>query len=446
MTIPKVSGSWLTGSLPARRRLGERFYGAMAVEHGDLVELRLATWRFVLVSHPDGVRHLLQHHPQRYSKGSLFGSLRVALGDGLFFAEGAAWRRQRRVLQPAFHPSGLAPLIPAVHAALERVHGALDDAVITGATADLHSLMTRLALDVISRALFGRGLTVEDADRLATWITQLAELLDARTFSLVAQALPLSFPIPLHTRIARTLSELDAWIGARIQDRHADIARGAPPGDDLLGTLLTARDPETGDALRPGEVRDQIMTLFLAGHETSASALAWCFALLCDHPTEADAVRDEVRAADLASVEGLRRLQRVDRAFSEALRLYPPGWTLTRQALEDDVVLGERIPAGTNLVICPYALHRDPRFWDTPDAFRPDRFPLQAEQRHAYLPFGAGPRACIGGWFATVEATLTLADLLARYRFEPAWTAPLRAEPSITLRPAGGVPVRVRQA
>jgi cytochrome P450 len=445
--LPQAGGSWLTGVLSDRLRLGASFYGAMARQHGDVIGLRLATWRFVLLSHPDAVRHVLREHPQKYSKGDLFGSLRTVLGVGLFFAEGADWKAQRRTLQPAFHPAALGDLVPCVRACVRAALPAVDAAVASGQPIDVYALVTRIALDVIGRSLFGSQIDRADTELLAQRIAELSRLLDERTFSLVAQAVPTWFPIPLNVRLGRVIHELHGWLDARIQARREALARGEPAGDDLLGALLAARDPDTGAELEAVAVRDQVMTFFLAGHETTASTLAWALALLSQHPTWAAAVRSEARTADLSTADGgagphghqpgaLRDPQdvpaRLDAHPASARRRRGGGHPHPGRHQPGALPL-RHAPAtrgsGTNRT----SSARSASHWPRHNARRTTRSARVRARASA-----AGSRRW-RGWSCSPE-------LLGRYEFEPAWTGELRIDPSVTLRPADGVPVRVRSA
>ena len=427
--IPVAKGSWFLGQLADRKRLGADFYGEMARRHGDVCALQLGQWKFVLVSNPALVAEVLRVRPDRYSKGDGFATLRNVLGDGLFFSEGARWKRQRRMVQPTFHRANLGAAADGMTRCIRDALPVFDEAVRTGRPLDLHHEMTSLTLDIAAQTLFGATITAEVRDRIGASVEALSQGINERLFS-VFQGLPLWVPLRMNRTIRGAVSALDEIVYGLI-----DARSGATSAQDLLGDLLAARDPETGEALSRNEIRDQVMTFFLAGHETSASAITWAWKLLLDHPDAAAQVRAE---ADKQAT------QFTTAVFQEAIRLYPPGWTFTRQAVTDDTLGGFAIPAGTNLMFCPYAMHRDPRFWPDPNAFRPERFPLASpEERAAYLPFGSGPRACIGGQFATMEATRVLTELARRYEFTEVPGAPITVSPLVTLRPHPGVAVYV---
>lgn len=447
--LPPTVGRGLTGALADRMRLGAEFYGDLARRHGDVVPFRIGRWRAVLLSHPDAIAHVLRQRPHGFSKGDVFDTLRVLLGDGLLVSHGDAWRRQRRIVQPAFHPTRIAGIVPAVHRWVARLGQDLDRDAGSGQPVDLHAHMTRLTLDIAAETLFGAALDPAVVARIGALTESLASLLERRLFSAVP--VPTWVPTPLNLRIRQVIVELDRTVYAIIDARVT--APGPDSAPDLLGALLAARDAD-GAPLSREELRGQVMTFFMAGHETTASALSWCWHLLGAHPDAAARVRAE---ADLAlpadgslpagADDVARLLPEACAVIHEALRLYPPGWTLTRRGLGDEVIAGYAVPAGTDLLICPYALHRDPRFWPDPAAFRPERFtagPLDPRTRAAFLPFGAGPRACIGGAFAMTEAALVLAWLSQRYTFTPAPGASVTVAPLISLRPSPGVFATVR--
>ena len=440
--LPRARGGLLLGVLSERLRLGADFYGEMAARHGDVCSFRLAAWEIVLVSRPDLVHSILKERAGNYRKGSFFDTMRLVLGDGLFFSEGESWRRQRSVLQPAFHRARLAALVPAMQGCLERALPRFDAAARSGAVLDLHGEMVRLTLDVAARTLFGAALDDRLRDAIGEAVDGLSRLINQRMFSMF-QGLPLWVPLAMNLRTRALVRALDALVVPIIEER---VRRPHAAPSDLLDALLLARDDSGAPAFSPGDLRDQVMTFLLAGHETTASGLSWTFKLLCENPDSYQRLLAEAAAwphaaaPDAAALEALPVCKAV---FSEALRLYPPGWTLARQAVEEDDLNGHYIPAGANLIVCPYALHRDRRWFDDPLAFRPERFPLQGDAKLAYLPFGAGARACIGAQLATLESVLVLAQLGRRYRFTLDAATPITLAPLVTLRPMPGVPVRV---
>ncbi len=430
LTVPTERGRWLTGALDERVRLGPDFYAEMARRHGDVCAFKLAGWKLYLVSAPRLVHSVLKEKASNYCKGSFFDPIRLLLGDGLFFSEGSRWRRQRTLMQPSFHRARLGALEPVLRGCAQASAQRFERAAKTGGQIDLRHEMVRLTLDVAARTLFGAELDGAQRDRIGECVDALSWLIDRRMFSLL-QGLPVWVPLPMNLRLKALARELDDVVLPIIEARRRCPR---PEPRDLLDALLLERQADGSPALSAQELRDQVMTLLMAGHETTASALTWLWVLLTEH----EDVYARVRSEAASSHAGELALGRA--VFSEAMRLYPPGWTFARQALADDELGGFALPAGANLVICPYALHRDRRFFEAPERFDPARFPLKGEARLAYLPFGAGARACIGAQLAVLEAMAALSALASRFVFRRVDREPVKVEPLVTLRPG---PVRV---
>jgi cytochrome P450 len=411
----------------------------LRAEHGGLVRFRLGPQLMFLLGDPDDVRHVLQENHRNYVKSRHYEPLKRVLGDGLVTLEGEQWRARRRLAQPAFHADrlrGFAELMAT------ESRGMIDGWPSgPGARLDVHREMMRLTLRIVLRALFSADLEV-DHDEVSRAIAEGMAHVDSRAAAL---GVPLWVPLPQHFRFRAARRTLDRLVYRVIDERRR---RDDDPGD-LLSMLMSARDEAGGGALSDRALRDEVATLVLAGHETTAVALSWAVVLLSRHPGVCRAVEAEVdgvlagRAPDLAD---LPRLELVERVISETMRLYPPVWVFERQALAADELGGHAIPAGAAVVVCPYTLHRDPRFWDNPEGFDPDRFaPERAKPRprHAYLPFGAGPRVCIGNAFAMMEAKIALASIVQRCRLDLVAGERVVVDPSVTLRPRDGVPVVV---
>ena len=431
------------------------FTAGLQREHGDIVAMRLVSERSVDLFTPEAVREVLVDqaaHLVRWERG--IEVFEQALGQSVLTTEGALWQRQRRMLQPAFTPRRVAAqarlMVEAIGPALDQAMpgGAGGSSVGRTAEVDMDALFSTLAMDVILRVLFSRSASADA--RAAVQATQ--------TLSQVAlkeMFLPFTPPdwLPLPGKAAkrhalRTLREL---VGRHIDERRAALAAGtAVPQDDLLALLLDLRDTEgpeaTGEPLSPQEVFDQCMVSFQAGHETSATALLWWSRLMAEHPEAAARAQAELDAvlgsrepvpADLSSLPWLTA------TLKEAMRLYPPiAAVLTRRATADLRVQGYTIPRGTMLRITPWVLQRDPRSFPEPEAFRPERFLPGAPPppRGAWMPFGAGPRVCIGQHFAMQEMQLVAAMLLQRCTLAlPPGAPPAVPELNVTLRPRGGL-------
>ncbi len=391
------------------------FLALMRDRYGDVVQFPIPRPPTYLVADAAGTHQVLVGRPGGYDKDTIqYRSLSLVTGAGLLSARDEQWRRQRPVVQPAFHHSFL-PEVAAV-AAEESARVARRWASVGGpAVVDVEAAMMDLTLRVVGRCLFGDDLRGSTA-RLAE--ATLAALTVVIKRSRVPVAVPAGWPTPANRQLRRSLQDLDAAVARLVGGRR-------PAGRTLLLDLLLDQ-PGWSDR----EVRDQIVTFLVAGHETAASALTWAFWLLAGHADEAD----RVAAAP----------ERARWVADETLRLYPPAWVISRSVVTPDRIDGTAVPAGALVITSPYLVQRDRRYWPDPDLFRPQRFAerLSAEQRRAYLPFGAGLRQCVGRDFARWEMQEVLRDLAGRFRFAPVGPAP-RLVPAVTLRPAGGMLLQV---
>jgi cytochrome P450 len=437
---PSLPGTLGLGVLPELRRDTLGTFERARRECGDVVRLdagprglRSSIFAFF---HPDAVRYTMATAADRYRKDSVFyNEVRWALGDGLLNSQDERWKRQRRFIQPLFTRKRIATYAEE----MGREAEALSERWRGSRVLDLHAEMSRVTLRVVGRLLFGAD--VERAVPVVSYaFPVLGEYARLRAYS--AARLPRELPLPSNRRARRAQHALHAECAAMIAERRA----GDLDGNDLLSLMIAARDD--GDALDDEEIRDQVLIFLLAGHDTTAIALTFALHLLGRHPDEQARVRDEVhdvagdRTPGAADVE---RLERTTMVLKEAMRLYPPAWAFGRRVAEPDEVAGYAIPGGSDTVVSPWVTHRHPDFWDDPDAFRPERFTAAAEaerHRHAYFPFGAGPRACIGQYFSMLEAAILLAVLVRDHELESlAGHVPLA--PRITLHPAAPVPARV---
>ena len=399
-----------------------------------------------LVSHPDGVQEVLVGSGRVHTKDTPFyREIAAWIGNGLLTSEGATWKQQRRTLAPLFTPRRIATYGTAMAEEASAVADRFADAARAGVPVDLHAEMTEYTLRVVGRLLFGAN--VDSAvPAIRTMFPVLNEYVRARAFSPLR--LPRTWPTPRQRRAVRARNALydvvDRIIAAR--RRTSD-----PVSDDLVSRLLAARDPETGDPLSPGEVRDQVLIFLLAGHETTSTALTFALHLLGHHPEVQDRVRREaveVLGGRAPVADDVAHLPYADMVVREAMRLYPPAFAVGRYTPRAATVAGHDLPAGSVVVVSPWATHRHPEFWPEPARFDPDRFrsdAVAARHKYAYLPFSAGPRNCIGNHFAMLEAVIALACLLraVRLRTEP---AKIKLATGITLRPAQPVLAEVSVA
>ena len=435
---PRAPGVPFFGNALTYMRDPLRFLRGMRETHGDIVRVALGPVRMVLISHPDLVEDVLVTQNRLWVKDRFLRVLRPVLGDGLLMSEGDFWRRQRRLAQPAFHRDRIAAYggIMVDHAS--RLAAQWRD----GEVRDVHKDMMRMTLEIVAEALFGAQVGQHADD--------VADAIDA-VLTVVSDPLELFLPFlrrlptPKRRRFRRAVTGLDAIIYGVVEKRRES---GAPETGDLLSMLLHARD-EDGSRMSDQQLRDECMTLFLAGHETTAINLSWTWVLLSQHPeVEAKLARElrDVLADRPPTFADLPDLRYTAHVIAESLRLYPPAWSMGREAREDVDLGGYHVPRGGQVWFCPWAIQRDARWFDEPDAFRPERWEgdlAKRLHRYAYFPFGGGPRFCIGQSFAQMEAVLLLATLARAFRAQGLPDAPVVPFPSVTLRPRDGVRMRL---
>jgi cytochrome P450 len=417
------------------------FLARMAREYGDVVRFRAGPQRVFLLNHPDYVRDILVTHHERFIKGRALQRAKRLLGEGLLTSEGDFHRRQRRLAQPAFHRQRVSSYGSVMAEFAAKTSARWRD----GETLDVSDEMMRLTLAVVGKTLFDADVE-SDADDVGASLTEVMGLFGylMLPFSELLEKLPL----PPQRRFERARAKLDAVIYRIIEERR----RGGADRGDLLSMLLFAVDEE-GDrtGMTNEQLRDEVMTLFLAGHETTANLLTWAWHLLAQNPevearlhAELDAVLEGERLPTAEDVPALRYTEMV---VAETMRLYPPAWAIGRLSIVDHEVAGYHIPKGSLVLVSPFLMHRDARFFPDPETFDPERFTPEAKDarpQFAYFPFGGGVRRCIGEGFAWMEATLMLATLARRWRLRPAPGHIVEIQPRITLRPGkGGVPMRL---
>lgn len=419
--------------MPALRNDAPAFLQRMARQYGDVVFLPTAGQQVYFFTHPDAVRDVLVTQQHKFKKSRMLERARVLLGDGLLTSEGELHLRQRRLVQPAFHRDRLigyaATMVQRAQAASHRWQ--------TGQTIDMSQEMMRLTMDIVSRTLFSAEVEAE-ADEIADALNGVFGLFDMilLPFSEYLEKLPL----PMMRRFHAARARLDATIYRLIAEhRAAGVDKG-----DLLSMLLLAQDEDAG-RMSDTQVRDEVLTLFLAGHETTANALTWAWYLLSQNPEAARRMHAEVDQAGSLSLDSLPALPYTGAVFSEALRLFPPAWAIGRRTLEDVEIGGCRVPKGCVILMSPYVTHRDPRWFPEPDSFRPERWltPDESRPKFAYFPFGGGARVCIGERFAAAEGVLLLAAIARRWSFLLLPGHPVQRKAQITLRPKFGMKMTV---
>ena len=404
--------------------------------YGDLVAFPVPRTTALLVNEPADVRRVLQAGGRTWTKATVqYAALATVTGPGLLAVADNRWLGRRRVAQPAFHHERLDSVTDSIRQAARRVAEEWSRLPAAGAELDVDALAMRVTLDVIGRTLFEEDLA-EVTDALVHATDEAAELVVAQGRQVVP--LPPWVPTPVNRRLRRAVVDLDRICREVIARRRS---RGV--GDshhDLLGLLLAAGLPD--DA-----VRDELVTMVVAGHETVASALTWTLMLLAEHPGHQERLRAEVRAAaDVAALQLRRVLPWTRAVVDECLRLFPPGWVVSRRSTAPDVLGGRPVPAGTIAIVSPWLLHRREGSWPEPERFDPNRFrgEVATTARADYVPFGLGRRLCIGRDFALVELTVVLAELLRDHEvgLPPGWRRPA-IDAFVTLRPRGGLRLRV---
>ena len=432
----------ITGHLSQFRadRLG--FFTHCARNYGDVVRLRLFYRRIILLSRPDLIEQVLVTQAKNFIKHFGLRIYMPILGNGLVTSEHDFWRRQRKLSAPAFQPPRLAGYARDMIASAERMLDAwqAEKFPAGGRVRDIHEDLMQVTLEIACKTLFG-----DDACPNPEAVGRAMETGLRAIAVRFGRLLPLPewFPAPSNLRLRRSLSTIDAVVDGVIARRRVP-GSSASASNDLLSTLLQSRD-ERGSAMEDEQLRDEVRTLFLAGHETTALALTYSLYLLAENPACQEALQAEISAVlgnRSPTYEDLPRLEYTRKVVAEALRLYPPADVLGREAIVDCSIGDVQVKKGTSLFMSTWVMHRDPRYFPDPEVFDPDRWTDDLERslpRFAYFPFGGGPRFCIGQAFATTEAILTLSALCRRFSFSPDPTFRLELWPSITLRPRDGV-------
>jgi cytochrome P450 len=413
----------------------------IAREFGDVAYYRVGPLKVYQFNHPDLARQILVDQPEKFQKPQFVKrAFRPFAGNGLLTSDGAFWRQQRKLIQPAFHHKHVATYADVMVDRALRMLDSFQDGQVRVIDAD----MTKLTLGIVVKTLFGTDITTE-ADEVGRLMTAVLDGSNQRINS--ALQVPEWVPTRRNLREKRALATLDALLQNLIRARRAS----GGDGGDLLSILLSAVDEDSGARMSDRQLRDEMMTLFLAGHETTANALTWTWYLLSQHPeVEAKLERElqHVLAGSPPTATDLQNMPYTEMVIRESMRLYPPAPGFTREPIEDIDIGGYEVPKGSLVAVITYALHRDARFFDDPERFDPERFASGWEDRiprFAYLPFGGGPRVCIGNGFAMMEARLILATIAQRYQLslEPGQeVVPMQL---VTVRPKNGIRMRLKR-
>ena len=452
---PGRGGSWLMFFRARKSWMHSLFERSYRMKMG---EVHLFGQHVYMVNEPRWVRHVMVDAVGRYPKHRLLGeALLPLLGESIFTTNGAQWARQRKMMNPAFEQARVAVAMPMMLAAAQAMVARLD-ALPDGAEPDVEIEMTHVTADIIFRTILSTPMEGEDARRIFAAFAEFQELAPRLSMPVIYGLnwlLPVLVPFWQVRRSRRAAAEIRGLLGRLIRPRFdAHRARGdapAPPDAprDILASLLDARDEATGEPMPFEEALDEVAMLFLAGHETSASALTWALHLLANAPAVQQRLHEEVDrvlGGRLPGADELRELEFTRQVFRETLRLFPPVGFFAREAAEADTMRDKSIPPGASIVVSPWLIHRHRELWSHPDAFDPDRFATpegRESAKQAYLPFGMGQRVCIGASFALQEATLLLAMLAQRYRFEPVPGHVPQPVGRITVRSGNGVRLKL---
>jgi cytochrome P450 len=439
MLPPGPRGMPILGMLPAVRRDPTGVFMRAARRFGDVAYFKIGPRRGYLLTNPSDIRHVLQDNARNYHKSPLYQKLRMSIGNGLLTSEDEFWLRQRRIAQPAFHRQRVAELAGVMAKAARETADEWQSIASDGRPVDISDEMMRFTRTVVLRALLGGDLGPFASKIDQAWVV-INEHVGNSFWSLgIAER--------FQRAKARQFDEARFVLRQAVEYVINERRRRPTDSADLLSMLMGARDEETGESMTDEQLRVEVTTFLLAGQETTSLALTWTWFLLSQHPSARQRLEHEIDTvlgdrppeySDLAHLPYSRMV------VDEAMRLYPPAWGFSRQALGDDTLGGFHLPRGWLAFVVPYVLHRLPQYWKDPEAFEPERFsPERSVDRpkFVYIPFGAGPRQCIGNQFALIEAQLSVATLAQRYRLQLVPGHRVEPWPLITLRPRHGMPM-----
>lgn len=425
---PGPKPHFLIGNMPLASREPLEVFSRWAKEYGDIFYYRAAWINVYFLNHPDFIEYVLVRNPENFRKDRVIRNSRWLLGRGLLTNEGEPWKKQRRLSQPAFHKERIASYAETMVDSAERMFINWH----TGDRFDAHQEMMQITLRIVVRALFA----AEDdkTEKISRSLNVIMQNLSGAR--MILPPLLRYLPLPGMIELRRAVSQLDSVVLDIINQR-----RGKKQDSGDLLSILSASQDEDGSEMDDTQLRDEVMTFLLAGHETTALALTWSWYLLSNHPEAEQRLHEEVDrvlTGRVPSVSDLPSLNYTEAVVNEALRLFPPAWTVARTAIRDFDLGGYRIPAGSDVVMSQWIMHRDRRFFSDPEKFDPDRWSAKRSQnlpRFAYFPFGGGPRQCIGASFAMMEAVLLLATIARRFRLRLVNGSQVMPMPSLTLRP-----------
>ncbi len=437
-TAPGPRGNVLL--MPTRniRKKTHEYLLRLEKEYGEISKIKFGPFTVIYLANPDYIEHVLLNR-DIYTKVQEGGMLRILLGNGLLTSEGDFWLKQRRLIQPVFHKQRLERFIQKISESTDEMLG--DWEKKNGETVDVYNEMNRVTLDIVGKTLFSVNVKSE-FDKVNSALTKIMTAIRNRSRFM---RFPLWVPLPSHLRIEHNRKVLDETISEIINQRKGETGKF----DDLLTMLMEVEDADTRERMTDKQLRDEVLTIFIAGHETTANSLAFTLYLLSKNAEAKKKMQQEIDAVigtGEITFEKLHRLEYTTMVIKESMRLYPPAWMIPREAAKDDVIGGYQIRKGDKVLASPYAMQRSPRYWSNPDAFMPERFTAENMKdmpRYAYFPFGGGARMCVGNNFAMMEMQIVLAKICAQFDFVLPENFELELLPLITLRPKEGVPVKL---
>jgi len=439
-----ISGSTgipIFGNFFQYRRDRLAFLEGLQKEFGDLATFKMGSTTVILATHPDDVQWILQKNAKNYLKATNLG---IILGKGILTSEHELWRKQRKLIQPLFHQHHIFSLIPLMNQKIQETLDGLEKKIAHEPSVMISNTMMRLAYEVVGEALFGSNLTAH-FDRLHRSMDYLNLFITKKLYQMVP--VPLGFPLPSHLKFKRMKEDLDQLFYQLIEEKRSEIASGVVK-KDLVTLLIQAKDEESTEGMDREQIRDEAVTLLLAGHETTGHTLTWILYFLSRYPEVQAKMRAEVDAIlgkRLPTPDELFELPYLSQVIDETLRIFPPVWAFTRKSVEADEIRGKAIPPGSILFLCPYLTQRHADFWKSPAEFNPDHFEggIPEKNKNAYFPFGMGPRQCIGKHFALMEVRMVLSQFLQRFEVvpDPQRSGDATPNPQVTMGIADGLSV-----
>ena len=439
LVAPGPTGGLILGVMPEFNRDTLGFITRCRDLYGDVVRMRFLYLTVYFIYHPDDIEYVLSTNAKNFLKSRSLRSpfFQRLVGKGLLTSEGEFWRRQRRLAQPAFHRQRISSYGDVMVEYAQRLIANWRP----GETRDIHREMMRLTLEIVVKTLFNADVS-RDADRVGKVLSEIVKPFASQ--ATLKWIMDNRLPTEGHRRFFREAKEIDAIVYRIIHERRSSKTDEG----DLLSMLLQAQDEDDGGTMTDRQLRDEVMTIFLAGHETSALTLSWAWLLLAQHPDAEKRFHDEldsVLQGRTPALEDFSKLRFTEMIAKESMRLYPPAFGVGREAIEDCEIGGFRVPAKSQVFAFQWATQRDPRFFAAPDEFLPERWDKEDQNlpRYAYFPFGGGPRVCIGNYFAMIEIVLLLAAIGQQFRFKVADERPVELYPAMSLRPRGAINLRL---